>query len=143
MVTAPTAAVLTEVVDAPAVTVPPLPVGGAVTVMVRVAGAPAPAAFDAISRTVYVPAAAKVCDGDRSVEVAPSPNSHAHDVGAPVEVSLNDTANGATPLTGDASNDDTGADGPGGASETVIVRVAGAPAPAAFDAISRTVYVPA
>jgi hypothetical protein len=34
--------------------------------------------------------------------VDPSPKSHAHDVGAPVEVSVNDTANGAVPLDGDA-----------------------------------------
>jgi hypothetical protein len=113
MLTVVTAAVLTDVDDAPAVTVPVPPVGGAVTVIVRVAVEPAPPALDAVSVTVCVPAA-NVCDGDCTVDVPPSPKFHAHDVGDCVEVSANDTVNGAVPDSGDAVNDDTGTDGPGG-----------------------------
>jgi hypothetical protein len=113
MVTVVTAAVLTAVDDAPAVTVPVPPVGGAVTVIVRVAVEPAPAALDAVSVTVCVPAA-NVCDGFCTVDVPPSPKFHAHDVGDCVEVSVNATTNGAAPDSGDAVNDDTGTDGPGG-----------------------------
>ncbi|MCV2492040.1 hypothetical protein OF117_22085, partial [Geodermatophilus sp. YIM 151500] len=57
--TAVAAVRLTDWAEAPTVIAPAPPPGGgppAVTVIVRVAGAPAPAAFDAISRTVYVPA---------------------------------------------------------------------------------------
>jgi hypothetical protein len=56
MLTEPTAAVLTDCTDAPAVTVPVPPVGS-VTVIVRVAVVPVPAALDAVSVTVCVPAA--------------------------------------------------------------------------------------
>jgi hypothetical protein len=84
-----------------------------VTVIVRVAVEPAPPALDAVSVTVCVPAA-NVCDGDCTVDVPPSPKFHAHDVGDCVEVSANDTVNGAVPDSGDAVNDDTGTDGPGG-----------------------------
>ena len=110
MLTEVTAAVLTAVDDAPAVTVPVPPVGGAaVTVIVRVAVDPAPAALDAVSVTVCVPAA-NVCDGFCTVDVPPSPKAHAHDVGDCVEVSVNATTNGAVPDSGDAVNDDTGTD---------------------------------
>jgi hypothetical protein len=56
MLTEPTDAVLTDCTDAPAVTVPVSPVGS-VTVIVRDAVVPAPAALDAVSVTVCVPAA--------------------------------------------------------------------------------------
>ena len=57
------------------------------------------------------PAAVKVCAGLRSVDVAPSPKSHAHEVGLPVEVSVNDTSRGAWPEVTEEVNDDVGADG--------------------------------
>ena len=41
--------------------------------------------------------------------VVPSPKSHAHEAGAPLDVSVNCTAIGAGPLVGVAVKDDTGA----------------------------------
>ncbi len=38
--------------------------------------------------------------GFRWVEVAPSPKDHAHDVGDPIEVSVNWTESGAAPVAG-------------------------------------------
>jgi hypothetical protein len=114
MLTDPTGAVDTDSTDAPADTTPePPPPAGSVTVIVAVAVVPAPAAFDAVNRTVCVPAA-NVCVGFCSVDTAPSPNSHAHDVGDPVEVSVKDTANGAVPDSGDPVKEDTGASSAGG-----------------------------
>ena len=46
-------------------------------------------AFVAVSTTVYVPAFAYVYDGFCRVDVPPSPNVQAHDVGVLVEVSMN------------------------------------------------------
>src|SRR5687767_2660409 len=109
-VTADAAAVLTAVADDAAVT-EPLPAGGAVTVTVPVAVVPAPAAFDATSRTVNSPAEVNVWAGFRSVDVAPSPKSHAQDVGLPVEVSVNATSNGAWPEVTEEVNDDVGTAG--------------------------------
>jgi hypothetical protein len=51
-----------------------------------------------------VPAAAKVCDGFCTVDVAvelESPKFHAHDVGLPVDVSVKFTDSGAVPVVGD------------------------------------------
>ena len=45
--------------------------------------------------------------------VSPSPNSHAQEVGLPVEVSVKLTVKGAVPEVGEAVNDATGAS-PGG-----------------------------
>ena len=50
----------------------------------------------------------KVRLGFRTVEVPPSPNVQAHDVGDPDDVSVNATSNGAVPDDGDAVNDATG-----------------------------------
>jgi hypothetical protein len=44
-----------------------------------------------------------VCEGFCSVDVAPSPKAHDHDVGPPVDVSVNRTARGAVPLVGVAA----------------------------------------
>jgi hypothetical protein len=142
MVTVLTVEVLRAWLEAPTTMPPPPPGAGGVTVIVRDAVVPAPEPFDAVSVTVCVPAA-NVCDGFRSVEAPPSPKFHTHDVGLPVEVSVKDTTSGAVPDSGDAMNDDTGADPVGGAAVTVIVRVAVDPAPAALDAVSVTVCVPA
>ena len=74
-----------------------------------------------------------MCEGFCTVEVDPSPKFHAHDVGDPVEVSVNDTANGAVPLVGDAVNDAVGAVVV--LPVTVIVLVDGALLPLAFVAV--------
>src|SRR3954468_24378544 len=111
--------------------------GASVAVIVPVAGADAPPALEATRRTVYVPAAANVWLGDCAVDVVPSPKSHDHDVGAPVDVSVNWTASGAVPLVGVAEKLATG--GPGAGAVTAIVVVAGADAPPALEATRRTV----
>jgi len=54
-----------------------------------------PAEFDAVNATVYVPEVAYVWLGFCAVDVLASPKSQAHDVGVPVEVSVNCTASGA------------------------------------------------
>jgi hypothetical protein len=55
----------------------------------------------AVSDTVNVPAAEKVWFGFCADEFAvPSPKLHSHEVGVFVEVSVNDTLNGATPDDG-------------------------------------------
>jgi hypothetical protein len=80
-----------------------------VTVAVDLADPPA---FEAVRVTVYVPAALYVWAGFCAVDGAdPSPKSHDHDVGEPVEVSWKATLNGAVPDVGDAVNDATGAAG--------------------------------
>jgi hypothetical protein len=56
-----------------------------------------------------VPAAVYVYVGFWAVDVPPSPNDHAHDVGLPVDVSVNVTGSGAVPDVGVAVNDATGA----------------------------------
>ena len=57
-----------------------------------------PPAFAAVRLTSYVPAVVYVCVGFWSVEFAgPSPNDHDHDVGEPVEVSVNWTGSAAGP----------------------------------------------
>jgi hypothetical protein len=53
-----------------------------------------------------------VCDGFCVVAVWPSPKFHAHDVGDPVDVSVNETVNGAFPDAGDRVKLATGAVGP-------------------------------
>ena len=75
--------------------------GAGETVTVALTGALDPAALLAVSVTVYVPAAAKVCDGFCIVAVVPSPKDHDHAVGASVEVSVNCTGSGACPLVVD------------------------------------------
>src|SRR5205085_11394669 len=42
-------------------------------------------AFDAVSVTLYVPRAAKTCDGFCCVDTTPSPKFHDHDDGEPVD----------------------------------------------------------
>ena len=51
----------------------------------------------------------KVWDRDWTVEVLPSPKFQAHEVGLPVEVSVNVTSTGATPEVTDEVNDEVGA----------------------------------
>ena len=70
-----------------------------------------PLAFAAVSLTLYEPAAAKACVGLRRVEVPPSPNSQSHDVGLPVERSLNETVWPATGAVGEKPKSATGAGG--------------------------------
>src|SRR5262245_15667718 len=86
-------------VGAPSTSVPPV---GPLTTMwpalVTVFEPPGPVA---LRLTVKVPAAYE-CTGLRSLELVPSPNVQAHDVTAPVEVSVNDTASGALPEVGAA-----------------------------------------
>ncbi len=43
--------------------------------------------------------------GCRSVEVAPSPNDHDHDVGDPEDLSVKSTSSGAVPDVGEAVKD--------------------------------------
>ncbi len=62
-----------------------------------------PIAELAVSFTVYVPAVWYVCEGFASIpSVVPSPKSHDHMVGLPVEVSVNWTVSGAVPVVGAA-----------------------------------------
>jgi hypothetical protein len=70
-----------------------------------------PAAFAAVKVTAYVPAVVYTWLGCRDVDVLPSPKSQAHDVGGPVDVSVNWTASGAGPDVGEAVNEATGATG--------------------------------
>jgi uncharacterized protein (DUF58 family) len=112
---------------------------GGLTVIVAVAEVE-PALLVAVSLAVYVPAALYVCDGFRVVDVPPSPNSQAHDVGAPVEVSVKLTGSGAVPVVGDAVKEATGAGVAAGS--TVMVAVAEVEPPL-FVAVSFAVYVPA
>jgi hypothetical protein len=116
-----------------------VPAGGAVTTTVSEAPVEPPE-FDAVRVTVYEPGAVNVCDGFRIVLVPPSPNDHDHDVGDPVEVSVNDTASGARPEVVEAVNDAVGA-GTTGASTTTVVEAL--VEPPEFDAVRVTVYVPA
>jgi hypothetical protein len=89
----------------------------AVTVTVSVADEP-PDALDAVSVTVYVPAASNVCDGLCVVDVPPSPKSHDQAVAPPVDVSVKLTGNGAVPDVGLAVKEAVGGVGAG---DTVIV----------------------
>jgi hypothetical protein len=66
---------------------------------------------DAVRRTAKVPAVVNVWLGLCDVEDVPSPKSHAQDVGAPLEVSVNATATGTVPEVVDDVNDATGAGG--------------------------------
>ena len=75
--------------------------GELVTDTVCVTGELLPAAFVAVSETVYVPAAEKVCVGFWLVLVFPSPKFHDHEVGVFVEVSVKLTDNGAFPEEGE------------------------------------------
>ena len=70
-----------------------------------------PPALLAVNVTVNVPDDRYVCVGCCSVDVEPSPKSHAQLVGAPVDVSVNDTTNGACPDVGAPPNDATGGGG--------------------------------
>jgi hypothetical protein len=74
-----------------------------------------PTTLDAVMVTTNVPAVANVCDGFAAVLVPPSPNVQAHEVGPPVEVSVNETLTGAAPEVVDAVNDAAGAVTTGGA----------------------------
>ena len=88
-----------------------------------------------------MPAASYVATGFCTVEVVPLPRFHAHEVGAPVEVSVMVTDNGATPEATEVVKPAVGA-GTGGA-VTVMVLDTGALAPLALLAVKVTVYVPA
>src|SRR5450432_4225786 len=79
-----------------------------VTVTSRVALA-LPDPFDAVRRTVKVPAAAYTCVAFCCVDEWPSPKSHAHADGAPADVSENWTSEPAAGLGVDAENDAVGA----------------------------------
>ena len=59
-----------------------------------------PFAFVAVRLTVYVPEVTYVCVGFWAVDVPPSPKLHDHDVGVPVEVSVNVTESGLVPDVG-------------------------------------------
>ena len=131
----PVSAVVMMLVLVAARTIPAGAVGETVIVVLVVDVAPV--AVDAVRVTVYVPASVYVVDGFCEVEVLPLPKSHDHDVGLPVEVSVNCTANGAVPDVGDAVKLATT-----GMAWTVTVVVAEV-APPALDAVRVTVYVPA
>ena len=92
-----------------------------------------------------------MCDGLLVVDVEPSPNVHAHDVGELLDASVNATISGADPEVGVPEKLATGAAtgvgvgvGVGTTDVTLIypvrVRVL---LPAAFVAFRDTVYVPA
>jgi hypothetical protein len=69
-----------------------------------------PAAFDAVSVTVYVPAEEYVCTGFCSMEVPPSPNDQTHEVGIFVVESMNWTFSGMFPELTFEINTATGTD---------------------------------
>ena len=63
-----------------------------------------PAAFEAVSVTSYRADIENACVGLRSVEVWPSPKRHSHDVGVPLDVSVNETASPAFGERGEKLN---------------------------------------
>ena len=81
-----------------------------------------PAAFVAVSETVYVPAAVYVCDGFSSIEVLPSPNVHDHVVGEFVEASRNVTVKGIVPVVDEAEKAATGSDSVADTGNTIRAR---------------------
>jgi hypothetical protein len=74
-----------------------------------------PSEFVAVRVTVNVPDPAYWCTGDCSAEVPPSPNDQAHDVGEFVEVSMNCTDRGPSPLEVFDVNNATGTVAPAAA----------------------------
>ena len=89
-----------------------------------------------------MPAVAYVATGFCRVEVVPLPRVHAHEVGAPVEVSVMVTDNGATPVATEVVKAAVGT-GAGDVVVTVMIWEAGALVPLALVAVNVTVYVPA
>jgi hypothetical protein len=69
-----------------------------------------PAVFVAVKVIVYFPAPAYVCNGFCTVDVPPSPNDHAQEVGEGEDVSLNWTVRGEIPEVTFAMNVATGAE---------------------------------
>ena len=67
-----------------------------------------PFVFVAVRLTVYVPAVTYVCVGFWAVDIFPSPKFHDHEVGLPVEVSVNVTKSGFDPDVGVPVNFATG-----------------------------------
>jgi hypothetical protein len=61
-----------------------------------------PYEFVTVNFTVYFPAPEYVWEGFLLVDLPPSPKSHSHFVGLPVEVSVNWTVRGASPSSGEA-----------------------------------------
>jgi hypothetical protein len=70
-----------------------------------------PAALATVNVTVYVPAARYLCSGFSNGEPPPSPKSHDHDVGEPVDVSVNCTSSGPYPDVGEAVSEAVGVTG--------------------------------
>jgi hypothetical protein len=77
-----------------------------------------PAALRAVSVTVNVPAIAKAWLGCCAALVPPSPKSHDHDVGFPVELSVNCTDWFTSGDAGENVNAADGVDGAGGVDES-------------------------
>ena len=95
-----------------------------------------PPLVEAVSLTVYCPGSAKVCDGLCAELVPPSPKSHDHDVGDPVEVSVNATATGAVPVVVEAEKEAVGR------RATTTTEPDAAVEPPVFAAVRVTEYVP-
>ena len=83
-----------------------------------------------------MPATSYVATGFCTVEVVPLPRVHAHEVGAPVEVSVIVTDNGAIPEAAEVVKLAVGA---GTGAVTVMVLDTGALAPLALLAVKVTV----
>ena len=66
-----------------------------------------PFVFETVNITIYVPRLEYVYDGFCKVLVPPSPNAHDHEVGEPVDVSVNRTVSGGDPEPGDATKSAT------------------------------------
>jgi hypothetical protein len=96
-----------------------------------------PEALVVVSVTVFAPAVAKACVGFCRDDVDPSPKLHDHDVGVPVEVSVNCTR---CPATGDAGLYVNDAVNP--VSPTVMIRLM-LSSPLAFIAVRVTVLTSA
>ena len=67
-----------------------------------------PAAFLAVSLTVYLPVLLKVCTGFCSIEEVPSPKLQLHETSDPVLLSVKVTFNGILPEVGVAEKAATG-----------------------------------
>ena len=99
-----------------------------------------PWALVAVNATVNVPAPVYVCEGFCNVDVAPSPNVQAHDVGVPVDRSVKLTISGALPMVGVALKSAVGA---GGAVTVMNATFVFVFEPWALVAVNATVNVPA
>jgi hypothetical protein len=97
-----------------------------------------PSALVAVRVTVYDPAVVYTCDGFWALPVLPSPKDQSHDVGEPVDSSVNWTVRGAVPEVRDSVNAATGVVPPTTMYPVMVVVFS----PCEFSSVNDTVYVP-